>query len=97
MVFCHWYVIVTPDNPSGSLTVAVRTLSSAVVPLRDTDPMSLTLVTVTENDCVTAVVPSVADNTTELAPTSPLSGVPVNAPLANDNQLGHVVQDTVTV
>ena len=97
MVFCHWYVIVTPVNPSGSLTVAVRTLSSAVVPLRDTDPMSLTLATVTVNDCVTAVVPSVADNTTELAPTSPLSGVPVNAPLANDNQLGHVEQVTVTV
>ena len=51
-VLCHWYVMVTPVNPSGSLTVAVSVWSSAVVPLSETDPMLLTLVTVTVNDCV---------------------------------------------
>ena len=71
----------TPVIPSGSLTVAVRVLSSAVVPLRETEPILLTLATVTVNDCVTAVAPSVADSTTALAPTSSLSGVPVSFPV----------------
>ena len=79
---CHWYEIVTPVSPSGSLTVAVSVWSSAVVPLSDTEPMLFTLATVTVNDWVTAVVPSVAERTTAFAPTSSLSGVPVNAPEA---------------
>ena len=52
-----------------------------MVPLRDTDPILLTLATTTVNDCVTAVVPSVADRTTALLPTSSLSGVPVSFPV----------------
>ena len=89
--------MVTPVSPSGSLTVAVSVWSSVVVPLRETAPMVLTLATAMVNDCVTAVVPSVADRTTALLPTSSLSGVPVRSPLFMDNQLGHVVHDTVTV
>ena len=81
-VRCHWYVIVTPVSPSGSLTVAVSVWSSAVVPLSETDPILFTFATVTVKDWVTAVVPSVAERTTAFDPTSSLSGVPVNAPLA---------------
>ena len=49
-VVCHVYVIVTPVSPSSSVTTAVRVLSSALVPVIDADPISLTLVTVTVND-----------------------------------------------
>ena len=49
-VRCHWYEIVTPVSPSGSVTVAVSVWSSVVVPLRDTDPILFTLATVTVND-----------------------------------------------
>ena len=81
-VLCHWYVIVTPVRPSASLTVAVRVLSSAVVPLRETEPMSLTLATVTVNDCVVLLLsPSVAVITTLLLPTLAFVGVPVNFPV----------------
>ena len=82
-------MIVTPVRPSGSLTVAVRVWSSAAVPLRDTEPMLLTLVTVTWNDCVevwlstTLPLPStlLAVITTLCVPTSALTGVPVSFPV----------------
>ena len=56
----------------------------------------MTFATAIVNDCVTAVVPSVADKVTALSPTSVLSGVPDNTPLLIDSQFGHVVHETVT-
>ena len=58
-------------------------------------PTSLTLATVTVNDWVTTLVPSVAERTTELSPTSESPGVPDSVPVETDSQLGHVVQDRV--
>ena len=88
-VLCHWYVIVTPVSPSGSLTVAVSVWSSAAVPLKETDPMLLTLATTTVNDWVD-VWPSMtlpllsrllAVRVTALLPTFALAGVPVSLPV----------------
>ena len=79
---CHVYEIVTPDSPSSSETVAVRVLSSALVPEIATEPMSLMLATVTVNDCVELrLSPSVAVRTTLLAPTAESLGVPVSLPV----------------
>ena len=47
---CHVYVGVTPESPSSSATFAVRTLSSAFVPVIETEPTSLILETVIVND-----------------------------------------------
>jgi hypothetical protein len=92
------YVYVSPlPSLSASVTVAVRTESSAAVPEIAMLPTSLTLVTVTVNDWSVFVVPSFALRTTELDPTSESLGVPVRAPLDIDNQLGHVEQVTDTL
>ena len=69
-------------RPSSSETLAVKVWCSVFVPLIDTAPKSLMLVTVTVKDCVElSLSPSVAVSTTLLAPTLASAGVPVNLPV----------------
>ena len=100
---CHSYVTVTPLNPSSSPTVAVKSCASVGVPLSDMVPTSLTLATVTVNDCVLdRESPSSTVKTTLLAPRSSSPGVPESVPVpsplsVSDSQDGHVVQSSVMV